>query len=240
MATRILPRDRGRNRKIYVGLAVAFALLVFAGFARTYFLNPWYAQRALSPLVQLHGLTFTAWIVLLVVQTTLVAANRVDIHRKLGIAGGVLAVAMVVVGILSTMHAARYGSPAFPPGVPPLVFLVVPVFDLMLFSGFGATALWFRRRSEIHKRLMILATIAVMPPAVGRLPFAFIVAAGPLAIFGLADLVLFTFVLLDVRSARRLQPATLWGGLAIVLSQPVRFAVAGTGLWMSFATWLGR
>ena len=42
----------------------------------------------------------------------------------------------------------------------------------------------------------------------------------------------------DLATLRRVHPATLWGGLAIVISQPLRLAISGTGLWLGFARWL--
>ena len=81
-----------RERFFYVGISVIIAATVFAGFAPTYFLKSYFASPPLMPLLHLHGLVFTSWIVLLLTQTTLVAANRTDIHRRLGIVGGVIAV----------------------------------------------------------------------------------------------------------------------------------------------------
>ena len=84
--------SRRRERLFYVGISVVVATTVFAGFARSYFLKSYFGSPPLMPLLHLHGLVFTSWIVLLLTQTTLVAANRTDIHRRLGIIGAVIAV----------------------------------------------------------------------------------------------------------------------------------------------------
>jgi hypothetical protein len=72
-------------------MAIVAALTVFVGFAPTYFLKALFGAPSLSPLLHVHGLLFTSWIVLLAAQTALVAGRRTDVHRRLGLAGGVLA-----------------------------------------------------------------------------------------------------------------------------------------------------
>src|SRR5918997_4593907 len=84
--------SKRRERLFYTGMAVAFAFTVFAGFARTYYLRPYFGTPSLTPLLHLHGIVFTSWLALLLTQTALVAANRTRIHRRLGVAGAVLAV----------------------------------------------------------------------------------------------------------------------------------------------------
>ena len=228
-----------RDRLFYTGMAVLAAALVFVGFARTYYLKDLFGRPPLVPLVHLHGILFTSWFVLLLSQATLVAAKRTDIHRRLGAVGAGLAGLMIVVGPITAIRAARRGFGP-PGGLSPLVFLVIPIFDILVFAILVAAGLYYRRQSQTHKRLMLLATIAILPPAMARLPFAFILATGPLAFFGLADLVLLACIFYDVVAHRRLHPAYLWGGLLLVVSQPLRLAVGGTGAWLAFAHWLTR
>ena len=76
------------------------AVVVFAGFAPTYFLQRVFGTPELSPLLHVHGFLFSSWIAWSVVQTTLVAARRTDIHRRLGVAGAALATAMMVLAVL--------------------------------------------------------------------------------------------------------------------------------------------
>jgi hypothetical protein len=228
-----------RDHIFYTGLAVLAAAIVFAGFARTYYLKDLFGKPPLPPLLHLHGALFTSWLVLLLSQVTLVAARRTEIHRRLGVAGGVLAALMIVVGTITATHAAKRGVTP-PGGPPPLVFLVIPLSDILMFSILIAAGFYYRRQSETHKRLMLLATLAILAPAIARLPFAFIPANGPLAFFGLTDLVLLACILYDIVSRQRLHPAYLWGGLLLVASQPLRLAVGGTSAWLAFAHWLTR
>src|SRR6266545_6194031 len=105
---------RRRERVFYIVVAVVAAALVYAGFARTFFLRPYFAfaDQPLPMLRVVHGIIFTTWFVLLLVQTSLVAAGRTDLHRRLGIAGIALAALMVVVGALTAVDATRRGFAA--------------------------------------------------------------------------------------------------------------------------------
>src|SRR6185295_11140879 len=90
-----------RARRFHVGMSVAFLVTAFAGFAPSYYLRGLSDRPALSPLLHVHGLVFTSWLVLLFVQSTLVSARRVDWHKRLGIAGAVIAATMVPLGVMA-------------------------------------------------------------------------------------------------------------------------------------------
>lgn len=229
--------SKRRERMFYTGMAVVFAATVFAGFARTYYLGRYFGTPGLTPLLHLHGIVFTSWLVLLLTQTVLVAANRTRLHRRLGVAGAVIAVLMVVIGTATAIIRAKVMEVP-QAAASPLSFLTIPLGDMAVFSSLVGVGFYFRRRADIHKRMMLLATIAILPAATARLPFAFIQQAGPLAFFGLADLFIGACVLYDLTSRGHIHRATLWGGLFIVMSQPLRLFVGNTEAWLSFATWL--
>jgi uncharacterized membrane protein YozB (DUF420 family) len=211
-------------------------VLVLIGFARTYYLKGVFSGPSLpSLLVHVHGAVMTSWVLLVVVQIWLVASRRTKVHQRLGIAGAVLALLVVIVGITTAVVAAARGSS---PGPPALQFLVVPLIDILLFSIFVGTALYFRRRLEIHKRLMLLAAATPLTAAIARIPLNFILTGGPLVFFGLTDLCLIAFVLIDTFKHRKLHPVFLWGTILFIASQPLRLLLSGTNLWLQFATWL--
>ncbi|HYG80444.1 MAG TPA: hypothetical protein VD861_08660 [Pyrinomonadaceae bacterium] len=237
-AARAGVNSRRHERLFYTGMAVVFAATVFAGFARTYFLRPYFDASSLPWLLHLHGVVFTSWLVLLLAQTALVAGRRIDVHRRLGVAGGVVAALMIVIGTLTAIIRAKVVE--VPPGsVSPLVFLTIPLGDMLVFGILVGAGFYFRRRADAHKRLMLLATVAILPAATARLPFAFVQQVGPLAFFGLADLFILACLIYDLIS-RRPHPATLWGGLLIVASQPLRLMLGNTQAWLTFADWLTR
>jgi hypothetical protein len=231
---------RGKARRLYVWAAVFIPAVVLLGFARTYYLKGLFGSPALPGLlVHLHGLVMTSWVALFIAQVWLVAARRTKVHRRLGVLGAVLAALVVLTGVTTAIAAAaRAARDPSPPDVPPLVFLVVPLGDLVVFTILIGAALYFRRRLEIHKRLMLLGTLNMLTPAIARIPLNFIETGGPLVFFGLTDLCVLACVAVDTATNRRLHPALLWGTLLIVASQPLRLMLGGTAAWMQFATWL--
>jgi hypothetical protein len=223
-----------RDRRLYIWFAALMPLIVLAGFARTYYLKGFFGTPTLpSLLVHLHGLVMTTWVVLFITQVSLVAARRTRTHMRLGVFGAVLAALIVVVGVLTAIFAAARGGS---PGPPPLQFLVVPLVDMLIFAVLIGAALYFRRRLDVLKRLMLLAAVNLLTPAIARIPLNFIQAGGPLAFFGLTDLVLLACVGYDTIKHRRLHPVFFWGTIFIIALQPLRLMLAGTDLWMRFAT----
>ena len=230
--------NRRRERLFYTGMSAAFLLLVFAGFARSYYLKPYFGTPpALTPLLHLHGLLFSSWLVLLLAQTALVAAKRTPLHRRLGWLGAGLAVLMVLVGTYTGVVRAKVVD--LPPGTPsPLAFLTIPLGDMLVFALLVGAAFHYRRRTDVHKRLMLLATLALIPAAVARLPFDFFLQGGPWVFFGIPDLFVVVMLVYDLFTRGRPHRATVLGGLLLVASHPLRFVVGGTQAWLSFATWL--
>lgn len=229
------PRMPGRinDRRLYILAAIVTPLIVLAGFARTYYLKPFFNTPDLpGRIVHLHGIVMTAWVLLFITQVSLVATRRTRVHQRLGIAGGVLAALVVIVGVLTALFAAARGHS---PGPPALAFLVVPLGDMLIFSVLIGLALYFRRKLQVHKRLMLLAAINLLTPAIARIPLSFIANGGPLAFFGLTDLVLLAFVTYDTVKHRRLHPVFMWGSIFIIAMQPLRLLLAGTSVWMNFA-----
>ena len=228
--------QRGRSdRWFFGGMGVAAAVTVFVGFAPTYFLKDLLGGPPLTPLRHVHGFLFTSWIILFIAQTSLIAARHVDVHRRLGVAGGVLAGMMVAAGTALAVEAVRRG--VAPPGVGSVeAFFAVPIGDMLMFGGLVACGLYYRRKPEMHKRLMLLATIGILDAAIARWPL--VAGTGPLVFFGLTDLFIVAAWLYDFRTRGKVHPAFLCGGLALIASQPLRLFVAGTDAWLAFARWV--
>jgi hypothetical protein len=223
-------------------MAVALALTVVGGFAPTYYARLLSGPKAttsggpFTTLVHLHAALFTAWVLLFLAQTALVAARRVAVHRRLGVAGGVLAAAMVAAGTALALATAKRGGA--PVGVDPLAFLAIPIFDMIVFGGFVTAALLLRREKEAHKRLMLLAYITIVVAAVARLPG--VLPLGPPGFFGLGYAFALLAVAYDLVTRRRVHKAYAWGVPLMIASVPVRLAVSGTAPWRALAHFLTR
>jgi hypothetical protein len=187
----------------------------------------------LTPLLHVHGLVFTAWLLLLVAQSALVAAHRVDLHKRFGIAGAVLAAAMIPLGTLTAIEGARRGVAT--PGLQPLVFMVFPIGAMVMFAGFISAAIWKRRKPETHRALILLGTVSIMTPAIARLPIA---GRNPVLALGLSLLFIIAALVHDWIVRRRVNPHYIWGGVIIFLSGPLRSAIGNSEAWRTVAEFL--
>lgn len=235
-----LPTTAGAERRFYGGMAVAILAVAILGFAPTYFLRPLLpvptpAPPALTRLVHLHAFVFTAWVVLLFIQTRFVAARRIDLHRRLGVIAAGVAIVMVVVGVLVALHAVLRGIAPF--GIDPHRFLIVPLVAITLFAVFVVAGIRARQRDpQVHKRCMLLGTIALLPPAVAR--WALLFGLGPPVVLGVATLFVVPLFVWDWKALGRIHPVTLWGGLTLAVSAPLRILVSRTDEWVALSHWL--
>jgi hypothetical protein len=230
---------RAFDRRLYMSAALLFSVVVLIGFARTYYLKIVFDPTPLpSLLVHLHGLLMSAWVVMFMIQVRLIAAREVRIHQRLGWGVIGLAVLIIVVGFGTAVRAAKYGLRSSPPGIPPQAFLIVPLFDLLMFALLLGGAIYYRKRSAEHKRMMLLTAINFLPPAIARIPIAPLQALGPLWFFGLPTVLALYCVGLDARRHRALNRVFLAGTIALIASYFVRLALMGTAAWTATARWL--
>lgn len=234
MATASLRATQLKSERVFFsGMAMAMLAVVLIGFAPTYYLMRWTGSPSLDPLVHLHGIVFTAWFVLFLVQTRLIAAGRPDIHMRLGVAGVAIGIAMIVLGPAVAILA-RPSGPSPVPGVTAQSFLFMPLSLIALFTLFAGLGWWNRRNRDVHKRLMLLASINLLTPAIVRMA-RIVGPPNPMLGIVITDLFLFAAWLYDWRSRGRIHPALLWGGLFTLVTQPLRVLVAGTEAWQDLA-----
>jgi len=219
------------TRRFHVGLAIAVLATVFSGFG--FSIHSRLATGSIPPSAVVHGMLFFSWVLLFAIQIGLVAAGRVRVHRALGVGASALALVLVLSAPPLGIDAARR---RVLPG-DSLEFLLVMFVDLLLFGAFVGAAIYFRHRPELHKRLMVLGMVSLLPPAISRWP----IAARHVAIIPVVLLFfLFATPMFDFLARRRQHPVTVWGGVSLVLSMPIRFAIAHTAAWHATASWLTR
>jgi hypothetical protein len=227
-----------RNRFPQVAVVALAAVTLFA-FARTYYLRVWFDLPPLSRAAHLHGILATVWLALHFTQARLIAAREIALHKRLGIFTACVGVFLAWQAI--TMSMASVAAGHAPPGRDPLEFLSVPVGTTTMFSLFLVSALALRRKSEWHKRLMLLASTALLIPAAGRLDALIMVPLGlPRAVIGFWLTLAFVAWAWtnDWRRFRRIHPAYLYGGVALLISVPLRRWVGFTDAWQPIAKWL--
>lgn len=240
MATRLAPNARMTSERVFfTGMALLVLLCTFIGFAPSYYLRgivpaP-HPYEPLNALVHAHGIVFSAWVLLFLAQTTLVAAGRIDLHRRLGLLGFGLIALMIPLGLLVGIYG--IGRPlTAPPDIDPRSWAALPLLDVPVFGTLIIAGLVTRRRPAVHKRLMLLAMINMLDPTLGR---AFNMAGLPAV--GVASIIV-AFVLAlaawDWRTMGRVLPVTLVAGGLVILRQLLVPLVWTTPAWMSFAGWL--
>jgi hypothetical protein len=238
-------RPRTDHRFFIVAGVAAFAV-VFIGFARTYYLKTVFGAPSLPALLHLHGFLMTSWFALFFVQVRLVAAHRVDLHRRVGVAGAALAVLMVIVGFTVArrgaqreMHRPSDGGP------PPLQLMGFFLFVLLVFTILVGVALLLRRRRDYHKRLMLLSCLSMVGPGLSRIEIqhvpivSFLRTGGPFGLFGLDLLLVYACVGYDTWRNHRLHPAFVFGALLLALFDlPFIWMFLSSRTWTHVATWL--
>jgi hypothetical protein len=214
-------------------MAVAFLVTVIVGFSNSTRSSLAIGAPPPGPLVLAHALLFASWFVIFLVQTMLVATGRVELHRRVGYAAAIVAALITIDGPYMAVQAARRAAL----GSDGLAFMLVMIVDVVGFAVFVATAIYYRRRSETHRRLMLLGTTSMLPPAIFRWP---LIAGNQAAVGPILLAFLAAAPLHDLLTRRRIHPASLWGGLALFASGPIRIVISRSAVWHQLASWLIR
>lgn len=215
------------------------ALLAFAGFSQTYFIPIAQGQlEDLSPVVHIHGFLFFCWMILFVVQSSLIRVGQKALHRNLGMAAISLATAMVIFGLtvnlLANERRIEIGNldQAYSLGLGS--WMAIIAFATMFSAAIANT-----RKPERHKRLMLFATAMLLQPAVGRIFRPFISEWGSFlgvpTVFWVAwctvNAILVACLVYDYRTAGRFHPVTLVCGAVLIARELLPGALSGTTAW---------
>lgn len=230
---RVVP-GRRFDHFFFSAMALLMLATVFWGFAATYYLAGVFRAPLPSLIIHLHGAAFSCWILLLVTQTSLVSAGRVDIHRRLGIAGFLLACLMVILGVLAATNS--FVRNAGPPGSDAKAFYIIPLTDMLIFATLIFFAFRARSNPSTHKRLIFVGTVALMIAAIARWPIWS--HRNPITAALCSYVFLLILVAYDLWSTRKVHRATIWAGAFLIFVQQIRIPIAHTAAWHSFATWV--
>jgi uncharacterized membrane protein YozB (DUF420 family) len=230
-------------RWYFPSMAVVMIVMAVAGFAPS-IVNPSQRNGPMTLLLAVHGILFFLWLLLFLLQTTLIAARRTDLHRRMGIVAVVLLVALVPLSYIVTVQMVRRGFDlsgdqilrSHPDALFGSIFNFFAVVEFPVLAGF---ALIYRRRKEIHKRLMLFANMALMGPPITHFLGHFGLLSAFTVLAGLALLFL-SAVAGDFLMARRVHPLTTKLAILLFLFQPLQAIVGSTVAWHHFAAWLAR
>jgi hypothetical protein len=227
-------RSRSAERRFWMAMVAALAILVVWGFGGSFFLRgilphqPSYIDSPDWPLYAAHGLAFAAWMALLFVQAGLVAAGNTALHRRMGTLALLVLPLLAASGLAVIRHGARHGP--FVPGMSAPGLVTVAFLSLLFFLIAISLALHLRHRPAAHKRLMLIGTMMVAGAGTTRIPA---VAALDLGNFDPTQLLLVPMLWWDWHSLGRIHPATLWGGLALVATNTAMGPLAEVAPWQA-------
>lgn len=243
--------SRGLDAERWFYLVAGFALLICVaiGFQQFYLrardsggaeLNP-----RIAPLVLAHGVVMSAWILLFVAQSALIVGANVRAHMKLGVAGAVLAVMLVVIGISTALASVHYNADAYKNLWGARAFLTIPLTVVLSFGILVGIALKNRHRPEIHRPMMLLATLFTVSAALFRMQITttlmtathgsmFYVAYGPMLVLGAL------FLLMKLLVTRKFDRYLALGYLGVAFACLLCATVAPTKLWSEIAGIVAR
>lgn len=232
----VRPRPARRPDDIFfTAMSVVMLAIILTGFAPSYFMKGAVFAHLPSLLVHLHGAVFSSWIFLFVVQSSLVSAGRVRLHRTLGVFGAILAGLMVILGVLAPFGTLRRGA-VLPSFFTPASFLIGNVFGILVFGAFVAVAVSQRNNRLVHKRLMLIANTMLLPPALSRMTFPVIVhypfLIGLIPLSMVAALFIF-----DLATLKKPLLVTVLGGFLFWVSNPIADALINTQLARQITLW---
>jgi hypothetical protein len=220
------------EHKFFIAAAIFFPLITILGFVPNYIFPLPYKPPPITPIVAVHSVAMSLWIVLFSLQAALISAKKVRLHMTLGLASIGLAVVMTVSGLLVGYYAAA-GGRAFP-GFTPEEFLAIPAGDMITFVPLFAAAIYYRKIPANHKRLMLVVMLNFLAPSIGRLPLPFIPDLGAIWFFGPPAVIGLTVLAADTYIFGKLNRAFAIGLAFMIASGPIRVAICRTEAWTDF------
>jgi hypothetical protein len=229
--------------QFYFTMALACAAVAFLGFAPTYFLP--LAKKSFSgtPVIHFHGIIFFAWTLFFVFQAWLAASGRVMRHRSVGMIGISLATTMTISGFLVGVGTMQR-SAAVGQTDAGIAFVIVPWSGILFFAVVFAIGIAMVRRPEVHKRLMLLASISILDAAVARWFLTFLAPPGPpgpppvvvtIPPAFVAYLLLVVAIVHDWRTRGRPHKVYVIGGAVLVAVKILNLPISETHAWHAFA-----
>jgi hypothetical protein len=231
-----------RDHRFYLTMAILAAITVFIGYFPTYYQKPLESVLPLAPspvfatIIHIHGALMTTYVLFYVLQTALVSVHRKALHMTLGWASVVLLPALVILGTAAILHSAKLGLRGVWPD--PESAALANGFDIYLVAILASIGIALRAKPEVHKRLMLISFLALLPPPLARTP---LIHFGP----GAVTIPVFAFILTgpiyDLITRRRIHPAYLWSLLFFFATTPATLVPIGrTQAWRHFVDWLIR
>lgn len=241
MATTVVAPRRAKvqtDRYFFSFLCLLVLVTVWLGFSKTYYAAGLTSAPLPAPIVHVHAVINTLWLLTLTVQIALVSARKVKLHMAVGLWGFGLACILPPVAFAAAISSLRRNFSPPGSGLSALTFFVVPISALLTFCVLTAFAYKLRRRPDYHKRLIMIGTFALLDAAIGRFPYTLGIGASPLS----QTLMLLAFpaliVAYDLLTLHRIHRATWTASLLLAAELILRVPLAMTPPWQALAKML--
>jgi hypothetical protein len=220
------------QRTFYVAMAIVLLTMIVAGFWPSYF-GPLLRGTTQAPwILHLHGSIYMGWMLMLVAQSALAAQGRIRQHRAVGNFGIALGSVVFAMGVLVSFVAPIM---TFNAGTRTLDeaagFLLIPLGDMALFGPLFFSAVAYRRKAELHKRLMILATIAIAFAAIFRMQAIGVPLSAGLTIWFALPVIGMVY---DFKTQGRVHPVYFVGTAGMIIAA-LRIPFSATETWLGIA-----
>ena len=240
------------GQRFYVNMAAACVAVAVLGFAPTYWIPMMRGTLNVSPITHLHGLFFYGWTGLYLAQAWLVHQRKLTRHREFGVVGVSLATGMCFLGLAAAIGTLKKFEPTATAEAA-RAFSIVPVTGIVFFAVLVTVALAKVRQPEVHKRLLLVATVSLLNAAVGRWFAVFLAPPVPVGIQGavgvppvwvslmpglVADLLIVAAMIHDKRTRGQVHRVYWIAGGSLVALQFLRIPLSATGAWSRVAEFL--
>lgn len=201
------------KQAFYPVMMVSITVLILFGFSHTVGDAVLHPAQPPPGMLYLHVAVFGGWLVMLLAQTLLIWTRNPRLHKKLGWFGLGFGMVMVAVGLATTVIMGRWQVARDGPMI--CMFIYRPLEDIIFFAVAFGLAIHWRKRPDLHRRLMLLAAISVTPPAISRIPGLPTLGS----VYFAADLLILAAILHDFLSAGRIHAVYRWGASAAIVGQ---------------------
>jgi hypothetical protein len=210
-------RSEFLERYFYFLMALLIPAIVVFGFSFTIGRNLIHPVEPRPLILYVHAAVFTGWLMFFLLQSALVRTHNVKLHRKIGWFGAALGATVPVVGTATSIAMARFNITQLHQERVES-FLIVPLWDMVVFTTAFALAVYFRKKPEYHKRLVLIATCALTAAAFGRFP-PFLL--NPNYFYAGVDLLIVLGVARDWIVCKKIHPVYLYALPAVIIGQTV-------------------
>ena len=226
-AKSVTSRGGPLDKYFYLVMGLLTAATVVAGFSQTVEASLFHPAVPRPAILWFHGAAFSAWVLFYIFQSALVRTHNVKVHRTLGWFGAGLGVSMVVLGVVTSIVMGRFDIHVLhAPGVED--FLIIPFYDMVVFGTLLSLAILWRKKPDLHRRLLFIATAGLLDAAFGRFQYLyntnlFIVCVDSVMLLGVAR---------DLLVDRRIHKVYLYALPCIFAAQ-----ILAIYTWRSAAPW---